>query len=82
MSRWVSIPNGQEKDGMMAINLDHVVVFYDLGAREFDGDPEPIERVNVILSDGSKRVLNMTAREFGGLISFQEPIFILEEVKP
>lgn len=81
MSRWVSIPNGEAKDGMMAINLDHVVVFYDLGPKAFEGDPEPIDRVNVILDDGSKRVLNMTAREFAGLISYQESITILEEVK-
>lgn len=81
MSRWVSIPNGTQQEGMMAINLDHVIVFYDVGAKAFEGDSEPIERVNVILDDGSKRVFNMTARQFAGLISHVEPIMILDEVQ-
>lgn len=80
MSRWVSVPNGKNHDGMMTINLDHVVTFYDVGPKQYERDPEPIERVHVILTDGSRRVLNMTAREFAARISQQEPIPILEEV--
>ena len=81
MSGWVSIPNCSDQGGMMAINLDHVVIFYDLGGFTYEGDTEPTSRINVILTDGSKRVFNMTARMFAAMIAARgESIRILEEV--
>jgi hypothetical protein len=64
MTAWVSVPNGKDGEGIFNINVDHIVVYYDVGPIAFEGDDEPSPRVHVILSDGSRRVFNMTAREF------------------
>jgi hypothetical protein len=69
---WVVIPNGKKQDGIMSINTDHIIRYFDLGLKEFDGDPEPRPYVSVQLSNGDKPILQMTARQFYSLLHGSE----------
>lgn len=61
---WINVSNRADGSGLMSINSNHVVRYFDLGPITYENGEHAENRCQVQLSNGDNLVIHISAREF------------------